>query len=126
MLIAVYGTLRRKGGAHVMLRLINARFVGRGRVRGYKLFASRIPFAVKSDDPKDSIVVEVYDVPDDKIPLLDYYESGYERTKVYVELENSETVTAWMYEWKGCLDGCERIACGDWVEHVRGRCKCRS
>jgi len=126
MLVAVYGTLRKDGGAHVMLRLIHARFVGKGKVRGYMMFASRIPFAVKSGNPKDTIVVEVYDVPDDKIPILDYYESGYERNKVEVELENGETLTAWIYEWKESLEGCERIACGDWVEHIHGRCGCKS
>ncbi len=126
MLLAVYGTLRKNGGANVMLYLLFARYIGKGRVRGYRMFALKVPFAVKSEDPNDTIVVEVYDVPDDKIPILDYYESGYKRIKVNVELENGQTLTAWMYEWKDVdfLKNCELIACGDWVEHIAGRCKC--
>ncbi len=126
MLLAVYGTLRRGGGANVMLKLMNARYVGRGRVRGYRMFASRIPFAVRSGNPEDTIVVEVYDVPEDKIPLLDYYESGYERVEVDVELEDGRRIKAWLYEWKNAdlLRDCELVRCGDWVEHMAGRCGC--
>ncbi len=122
MLLAVYGTLRRKGGANVMLRLVGAEFVGKGIVRGYKLYASRIPFAVKGS-PNDSIVVEVYDVPNEKVPLIDFYESGYERVKVVVDME-SKKLEAWLYEWKGDLEGCERLECGDWVEHIERKCRC--
>jgi len=82
MLIAVYGTLRRNGSANVMLHLLLAKYIGSGKVYGYRIFACRIPFAVKSDNPNDAMVVEVYDVPDDKVPLLDYHEAGYERVKV--------------------------------------------
>lgn len=126
MLLAVYGTLRKGGGANVMLKLMLARYIGRGIVRGYKMFSCRIPFAVKSGDPKDRIIVEVYDVPEDKIPLLDYYESGYERKRVEVEMENGETVKAWLYEWKNVdiLKDCELVRCGDWVEHIARKCDC--
>jgi gamma-glutamylcyclotransferase (GGCT)/AIG2-like uncharacterized protein YtfP len=126
MLLAVYGTLRKNGGANVMLRLLLAEYIGRGKVYGYKMFALSCPFAVKSDNPRDAIVVEVYEVSDDKVPILDFYERGYERVKVSVELEDGRKITAWMYEWKDLeiLKDCELIACGDWVEHIAGRCKC--
>ena len=126
MLLAVYGTLRKNGGANVMLRLLLAKYIGRGKVHGYKMFALSCPFAVKSDNPRDAIVVEVYEVPDDKVPILDFYERGYERVKVSVEMEDGGMITAWMYEWKDLeiLNDCELIACGDWVEHIAGRCTC--
>ena len=127
MLLAVYGTLRRDGGAHVMMKLMLAKYVGRGRVHGFKMFALHVPFAVKGDET-DSIVVEVYDVPDDRIPLLDYYEKGYKRIKVNVELEDGRTLEAWMYVWEDVesLKDAELIYCGDWVEHIHGRCGCRN
>ena len=127
MLIAVYGTLRRNGGANVMLHLLLAKYIGSGKVYGYKMFACRIPFAVKSDNPDDAIVVEVYDVPDDKVPLLDYYEAGYKRVKANVVLDNGDELEAWMYEWTDvdAVKECELIACGDWVKHITGECRCK-
>ncbi len=122
MLLAVYGTLRRGGGANVMLRLVGAKFVGKGVVRGYRLYASRIPFAVRGGSG-DCIVVEVYEVPDENVPLIDFYESGYERVKVCVDVEGKK-LEAWLYEWRGSLNGCERLKCGDWVKHIEKRCKC--
>ena len=82
MLLAIYGTLRKNDGANIMLQLLMARYVGKGKVRGYKMFALRVPFAVRSED---------YDVPDDKIQILDYYEGSYRRVKVNVELEDGRT-----------------------------------
>ncbi len=126
MLLAVYGTLRRRGGAHAVLRLMGAKFVGEGWVRGYRLFASRIPFAVKSDDRSDGVRVEVYDVPEDKIPLLDYYESGYVRRRVVVELDNGDAVEAWMYVWDAPLTNVVRVEGGDWVEFIGRSARRRS
>ncbi len=125
MLLAVYGTLRREGGAHVILKLLNAEFLGMGRVRGYRMFASRIPFAVKSEDRRDEIIVELYEVPDEKIPLLDHYEEGYVRRMVEVELEDGNTVEAWMYVWEHPLEDVELVEGGDWVKFIGGRSGCR-
>lgn len=91
-------TLRRNGGANVILRKLLARYISSGKVYGYKMFACKIPFAVKSGNPDDAIVVEVYDVPDDRVPLLDHYEAGYKRVKVKVVLDDGDELEAWMYE----------------------------
>ena len=123
MLLAVYGTLRKGGGAHVILKLLNAEFLGKGKVRGYGMLASSVPFAVRSE--RDSIVVELYDVPDEKIPLLDYYERGYVRRKVKVELEDGREVEAWMYVWELPLEDVVPVEGGDWVKFIRERSKCR-
>ena len=123
MLLAVYGTLRRGGGAHVILKLLNAKFLGKGKVRGYRMLASSVPFAVRSES--DSIVVELYDVPDEKIPLLDYYERGYVRRKVKVELEDGKKAEAWMYVWELPLEDVVPVEGGDWVKFIRERSKCR-
>jgi len=74
--------------------------------------------AIKSCNPDDAIVIEVYDVPDDEVSLLDHYESGYERVKVNVALDNENRLEPWMYEWTDvdAVKECELIACGDWVK----------
>ena len=123
MILAVYGTLRRDGGAHIMLKLLGARFIGCGWVNGFKMVAGRVPYALRG---RGRVRVEVYEVEDDKVPILDFYESGYVRREVDVEMDDGGVVRAQMYVWEDeeVVRNAEEVMCGDWVRHVKGECGC--
>jgi Gamma-glutamyl cyclotransferase, AIG2-like len=47
----------------------------------------------------------------------------YRRVKVTAVIENTEAVSAWVYEWKGPVDEEKRIPSGDWMFHLLGQPK---
>jgi gamma-glutamylcyclotransferase (GGCT)/AIG2-like uncharacterized protein YtfP len=83
MLLYVYGTLKR--GHHNNVLLAHAQFLEERVIPGYKLLDAGFPVAWP--DENSSILVEVYDIGDDKFTLmrLDRLEAEgrmYHRTKV--------------------------------------------
>jgi gamma-glutamylcyclotransferase (GGCT)/AIG2-like uncharacterized protein YtfP len=76
MLLAVYGNMRRKGFNHSLLE--GEKYIGLGIVPGLSLYVDgRLPVARYRDGGR-SITVEVYDVPLEKLRLLDILEGAVE------------------------------------------------
>jgi gamma-glutamylcyclotransferase (GGCT)/AIG2-like uncharacterized protein YtfP len=83
----VYGTLMRGLPLnHYMISTMNAKFVCKAKVNGFKLYASGIPFLVRDYENKNVVYGEVWAVDDEDwdrgITIVDIVESGYRREKV--------------------------------------------
>lgn len=86
--IAVYGSLR-KGQYNYRPEMGSP--VGKGRLVGAKLFSlGAFPCIVKSDNPNDTVVVEVYDLPDKLFAPIERMElgAGYTRESVIVYFDD--------------------------------------
>lgn len=91
----VYGTLRREGLANHFL--INSTLLYSAIVlNGYSLYSyGHYPFAIKTNDNKDFIVGDVYEVDKETLRILDEYEGEmYKRVEenngfsIYVKKDN--------------------------------------
>ena len=137
MLVAVYGTLRKCCNANALITNFGGRFIGRGKVRGWNMYAFKIvgsyPFVVEGDG---EVMVEVYEVSKFVMRMLDNYEGGlYDRQVVEVELDTGAIIRAWMYVLARRYyevvpywvkeDIVEEVRCGDWCKHIVGKCSCR-
>ena len=126
-----YGTLmagfdrRRRAGIDTRMR-----FVGRAWIQAALFDLGLFPAAVP--DPDSRVWGEVYEVDDDPavIARLDEIEgyrasepdtSLYTRLAVPVSLEDGRVETAWAYFYNAPLGRAERIASGDYLEHLRIR-----
>lgn len=121
-LVFVYGTLRR-GGSNAF-RMAGAEFLSPGTILGRLYRIDWYPGLVV-DDAGDEIHGEVYSVGPEQLGELDVFEglsaneiegSEYRRVPVTVVLQNSETLTAWAWEWLGQTDESRRISDGDWLK----------
>ena len=121
-LVFVYGTLRRGGSNH--FRLAGAEFVAQGTITGRMYRIDWYPGLVL-DDAGDEIHGEVYSVTADQLSGLDIFEglsageiegSEYRRVQTIVVRQDSQTLSAWVWEWLGIVDESQRIADGDWLK----------
>jgi gamma-glutamylcyclotransferase (GGCT)/AIG2-like uncharacterized protein YtfP len=130
-LVFFYGTLmagfdrRRRAGIDDKLR-----YIGRGSIQGALFDLGIYPAAVPS--PDGHIWGEVYDMSD-AAPVLEaldeiegYREddpdrSLYLRRQVEVTLPDGTRALAWVYFYNAPLGQAERIASGDYLEHVKVR-----
>lgn len=121
-LVFVYGTLRRGGSNH--FRLAGAEFVAQGTITGRMYRIDWYPGLVL-DDAGDEIHGEVYSVGADLLSALDIFEglsageiegSEYRRVHTTVVRQDSQTLTAWVWEWLGITDESQRISDGDWLK----------
>jgi gamma-glutamylcyclotransferase (GGCT)/AIG2-like uncharacterized protein YtfP len=126
----VYGTLRRDIGNsmfHLLAR--HARLVGYGRIRGRLWDLGDYPGVVLSTDDDRWVRGEVYaiDNENDVLARLDEYEGcgpqdprphEFERVMCEVRLDDGKTTDAWVYEYKGGLEGKQEIASGDYLERA--------
>lgn len=132
--VFVYGTLRVAGG-HPMARLLTARArpLGRATVRGILLDAGPYPAAVPSDDERDRIVGELFELDAvraaETLAALDAYEGCpdggseaalYVRARATVEGAHDVADEAWVWFWNRARDGLPRIESGDWICHRGG------
>lgn len=120
-IVFVYGTLRRGGSNH--FRLAGAEFVAAGTVTGRLYRIDWYPGLV-IDTAGSEIRGEVYAVDSEQLSALDAFEglsageiegSEYRRIQTSVMLQDSQTITAWVWEWLGNVDESLRIADGDWL-----------
>jgi len=130
-LLFVYGTLRRGGESHHLLEQLGAVYVGKGSVAGELLDLGAFPGALKSEQPSDSVVGEVYRlraVPR-ALKVLDQYEgvgpgapitSLYRREITRVTLEKGEHLSAWIYWLNHSPRHKRRIASGDYAMKTKG------
>lgn len=120
-IVFVYGTLRRGGSNH--FHLAGAEFVAAGTVMGRLYRIDWYPGLVL-DTAGSEIRGEVYAVDSEQLSALDAFEglsageiegSEYRRIQTPVMLQDSQTITAWVWEWLGDVDESLRIADGDWL-----------
>jgi gamma-glutamylcyclotransferase (GGCT)/AIG2-like uncharacterized protein YtfP len=119
--IAVYGSLRRDEYNHRGSFATGAKFINKGIIRGAELVGGNAyPWIVESDNPSSSVVVEVYDLPNDLFDGIEAMEigAGYERRPVKVELGDDGLVAidadAYFYTTPADLANYPRITSGDW------------
>ena len=121
-LVFVYGTLRRGGSND--FRMAGAEFVAQGTITGRMYRIDWYPGLVL-DDAGDEIHGEVYSVTPDQLSTLDIFEglsageiegSEYRRVQTTVVQQDSQTLTAWVWEWLGLTDESQRLADGDWLK----------
>ncbi len=114
-LLAVYGTLRRGLRRHKLLG--GARLVWEGLLKlPYRMVVSRsgIPYLVPSSCSR-RVYVEVYEVSEDILKRIDYYEDAPELYK-RVEVE-TPAGKAWIYVSTRRVKGVE-LASGDYMEYI--------
>ncbi|RPJ79502.1 MAG: gamma-glutamylcyclotransferase [Acidobacteria bacterium] len=126
-----YGTLmagfdrRRRTGIDPDLE-----YVGRGYIRAALFDLGIYPAAVP--DPDAYVWGEVYRMvnPERVLPALDEIEgyradepdsSLYARQEAEITLEGGRVETGWVYFYNAPLGRAERIYCGDYLEHLRGK-----
>lgn len=121
-LVFVYGTLRRGGSNH--FRMAGAEFIAAGTITGRMYRIDWYPGLVL-DDAGDEIHGEVYSVTPEQLSTLDIFEglsageiegSEYRRVQTTVVQQDSQTLTAWVWEWLGFTDEGQRLADGDWLK----------
>ena len=122
-LVFVYGTLRRGGSNH--FRMAGAEFVASGTITGRMYRIDWYPGLVL-DGAGDEIHGEVYSVNPELLATLDVFEglsageiegSEYRRVQTAVIQRDSQPVNAWVWEWLGLTDECQRLTDGDWLKH---------
>ena len=130
-LVFFYGTLmagfdrRRRAGIDQKLT-----YVGRGSIRAALFDLGIYPAAVPA--PQGLVWGEVYDMrdPDEVLAALDDIEgyrpddpdkSLYARAQADVRLPDATVAQAWVYFYNAPLGQAQRIASGDYLEHVKVR-----
>ena len=121
-LVFVYGTLRRGGSNH--FRLAGAEFVTAGTIAGRMYRIDWYP-GIVLDAAGDEIQGEVYAVDPELLAALDVFEglsageiegSEYRRVRTTVMRQDSQTLSAWVWEWLGITDETQRLTDGDWLK----------
>ncbi|EOD01462.1 gamma-glutamylcyclotransferase family protein [Caldisalinibacter kiritimatiensis] len=98
----VYGTLMKRHSNHDFLK--NQRFIGKGLLKGYKMYRVVISFPgiVKSSQIEDVVIGEVYEIDKKTLQNLDKLEGEghmYKRVKENIILEDNKELEAYVYEW---------------------------
>lgn len=127
-----YGTLmspfNRPGRQRITPKLA---YTGRGSIRAALFDLGIYPAAVPAEDGS-TVWGEVYETndPAQVLAVLDEIEgyrpsepdrSLYTRRLTDVTLENGQVRTAWAYFYNAPLGGAQRIASGDYLEHLNVR-----
>ncbi len=121
-LVFVYGTLRRSGSNH--FRMAGAEFIAAGTITGRMYRIDWYPGLVL-DDAGDEIHGDIYSVTPELLSSLDVFEglsageiegSEYRRVQTTVVQQDSQTRSAWVWEWLGITDESQRITDGDWLK----------
>jgi gamma-glutamylcyclotransferase (GGCT)/AIG2-like uncharacterized protein YtfP len=120
--VFVYGTLRRGGSNH--FRMAGAEFISTGTITGRMYRIDWYPGLVL-DPVGDEIHGEAYRVDPEQLTALDLFEglaagetegSEYRRVETTVIQQDSQALSAWVWEWLGETDESQRIADGDWLK----------
>jgi gamma-glutamylcyclotransferase (GGCT)/AIG2-like uncharacterized protein YtfP len=119
-LVFVYGTLR-QGGVRAMPELfVEAKFVGRGKVRGRLYDLGEYP-CLLVDEAGSLVLGEVYEIDDEILQQLDEIEAtaDYQRQRTEVALDG-QSMTCWVYAPEGEAYPRRRlINSGDWIEYAK-------
>ncbi len=129
-LVFFYGTLMTPFNRHGRRRIdAHLRFAGRGTIHAALFDLGIYPAAVPAQDGR--VWGELYEVASEREAVLaaldeieghrpDIPESSlYLRKKTPVTLTDGRTVDAWAYFYNAPLGGAQRIASGDYLEHLQ-------
>jgi gamma-glutamylcyclotransferase (GGCT)/AIG2-like uncharacterized protein YtfP len=124
----VYGTLRQDSHSE-MYRLLAryANFLGNATYQGKLYIVDYYPGVVRSDNPKNAVFGEVYQLmsADTVLSQLDDYEAcgigfpeptEYLRCKEHVTLKSGEIIAAWIYIFNRTTEGLRFIESGDFCK----------
>lgn len=117
--VAVYGSLRKGMGNHVLLE--GSKFLGNDVVQGSMYSLGGFP-GCHNHDPEDTIHIEVYEVDDDTLQSLDWLEGVdeecpeagmYRRERIFTSLGS-----VYIYWYNGDVDAVhDYVEGGDWVKY---------
>jgi gamma-glutamylcyclotransferase (GGCT)/AIG2-like uncharacterized protein YtfP len=118
----VYGTLRSQMN-DPRHRLLGqwAVLIGLGSNRGKLFDLGRYPGAVPSCISTDRVVGEVYQLntPQAALSILDQYEGHrFRRERVSVSLDSAQTISCWIYLYRGSVKHRKLIPSGDYVQYL--------
>jgi gamma-glutamylcyclotransferase (GGCT)/AIG2-like uncharacterized protein YtfP len=119
-LVFVYGTLRQGGGRAMPKLFPEAKFVGRGKVRGRLYDLGEYPWLL-IDEAGSLVMGEVYEIDDEILQELDEIEAtaDYRRQGTEVALEG-QSMTCWVYAPEAESYPRRRlINSGDWIEYAK-------
>lgn len=117
----VYGTLRRRHGAHALLGRAG-RFLGDGVFQGRLYDLGPYPGAVPSGQRGDRVLGEVYRLvgPESVLERLDAYEgchgpcARFQRQLKPLAFGHDDRIWCWIYVYMGRTHGLKRIASGEY------------
>lgn len=118
----VYGTLRSQMN-DPLHRLLEQRavLIGFGTFRGKLFDLGRYPGVVPSRVSTDRVVGEVYQLTTSQAALgiLDQYEGHrFRRKRVSISLDSGQTLTCWIYLYRGSVRHRKLIPSGDYVQYL--------
>ncbi|MEO7932189.1 MAG: gamma-glutamylcyclotransferase family protein [Chthoniobacterales bacterium] len=122
----VYGTLQRSDPSGKAALLGRTRLLGRGKVSAQLYNLGDYPGAVPVEPGDGWVSGDVHELDDfaTQIHALDLYEGcaptdpepyEYRRELTSIAMEDGETITAWIYWYRGAITGLQRIRSGDWL-----------
>lgn len=125
----VYGTLRRGGVRHRILKALRARYVGPGSVGGELFDLGEYPGARSASSPRARVVGELYELrnPARALAVLDRIEgyrpddpaaSLFRREITTVRREGGGKVEAWVYWLHRVRNSGRRIPSGDYARSL--------
>ena len=122
----VYGTLRRGAPMHGLLEG-RATWLGPASAAGRLVDLGAFPGLVPAQGPGDRVHGDLFVVAGEQreelLAALDRYEgASFERVQRAVDGPSGPAL-AWLYAYRGALDGCTVVASGDYLSGVgkRGR-----
>lgn len=121
-IIWVYGSLRKTEFNNSILE--DSEYLGRGIVRGYKMFSlGSYPFVAYTGNENDKIIVEGYEVNYRVGSLIIGMElgSGYHVASVDVEIEFGSVIGGKIFAMEIIHRNCGEIPSGDWVNSKEER-----
>lgn len=96
----VYGTLMKGFGLNDILKSMNAKFISKGIIEGFELYANFIPYLIRGEG---IVKGEVYELNNNdfnaNINHLDIIEGGYKRTLIKVKMDD-KIIEAYAYIFK--------------------------
>lgn len=120
--VFVYGTLRHGGSNH--FRMAGTDFVGEGKISGRMYRIDWYPALLCGGETW--VKGELYRVSEATLYALDCFEGitsdspeprEYRRVKVIVNLANSETEEAWVWEWAADVGSAQPLDGEDWLAY---------
>lgn len=121
-IVAVYGTLRTGCGNHVVMERAGGEYIRDERWYGLRMYASAgcgFPF-VSVGDPDESVIVELYRVPNSGIMYLDNLEGHpnfYRRTYVDTSSHDAYPIFTYLVSPES-MEGDEVYEAGDWMQFL--------
>lgn len=124
-LIFVYGTLREGGSKHD--RMEGAKRLGEAWVLGRLYEIAWHPGMLLDESEGIPVRGEVFEIERAMLRPLDEFEGNeFERLKTTVHLKEGGEVRAWIYEYRGAVEGKRELVPADWMKREESPERSRS